>query len=288
MNNTNGCDNKYIQSIHPCFNEQAHNTVGRVHLPVAIHCNIQCNYCGRGITQDKNERRPGLTSKTVNPSEAMERLTTIMKEAETSNLKVVGVAGPAEPLANEETFEVLKLVGEKFPQLIKCVSTNGLNLPQFAGRLYDLNINALTVTVNAPDEEIGAKIYEWVNWEGTVYKGEEGAKILISNQLEGIKKISRLGILIKVNTILLPGINDQGIPAVAQRVKEAGAGLFNIMQLVPANKFSHLKPADCLTMERIRGACEKIIPQFKACKRCRADAVGIPGKGDVKESRLIF
>ena len=30
---------------HPCFNDEAHDSKGRIHLPVAPKCNIQCNFC---------------------------------------------------------------------------------------------------------------------------------------------------------------------------------------------------------------------------------------------------
>ena len=32
---------------HPCFNPDACKSFGRVHLPVAPLCNIQCNFCNR-------------------------------------------------------------------------------------------------------------------------------------------------------------------------------------------------------------------------------------------------
>ncbi len=46
---------------HPCFNESAKGTCGRVHLPVAPECNIKCNYCNRKY-DCVNESRPGVTS----------------------------------------------------------------------------------------------------------------------------------------------------------------------------------------------------------------------------------
>jgi len=36
-------------------------------------------------------------------------------------VKVIGIAGPGEPLANPETFEALRLVHEEFPHLIMCL-----------------------------------------------------------------------------------------------------------------------------------------------------------------------
>jgi len=46
----------HMTSAHPCFNEKAHFSTARIHLPVAPKCNIQCNFCNRKI--DKCEHAP--------------------------------------------------------------------------------------------------------------------------------------------------------------------------------------------------------------------------------------
>ena len=45
---------------HPCFNPDVKGKFGRVHLPVAPKCNIQCGYCNRKY-DCVNESRPGVT-----------------------------------------------------------------------------------------------------------------------------------------------------------------------------------------------------------------------------------
>ena len=54
---------------HPCFSKKASAAYGRVHLPVAPHCNIQCNFCNR-IYDCANENRPGVTGRVQSPDEA--------------------------------------------------------------------------------------------------------------------------------------------------------------------------------------------------------------------------
>lgn len=58
---------------HPCFNKKASASYGRVHLPVAPHCNIQCNFCNR-IYDCANENRPGVTAKVQTPDESVKFL----------------------------------------------------------------------------------------------------------------------------------------------------------------------------------------------------------------------
>ena len=40
-------DREKLTHSHPCFNRIAKKCYGRVHLPIAPNCNIQCNYCNR-------------------------------------------------------------------------------------------------------------------------------------------------------------------------------------------------------------------------------------------------
>jgi nitrogen fixation protein NifB len=193
-------------------------------------------------------------------------------------IKVIGIAGPGDPLANEETFETFKMLDEEFPHLIKCMSTNGLLLPESIDRLNDLGLHSLTVTINALDPEVGAKIYSHINYHGLRYTGVEAARILINNQLQGLKKAARFGMTIKVNTVYIPGVNDTQVPLIGKMVKELGAFVMNVMPLIPQSDFSGVVPPTTEELDLIRTANEKIIGQFKHCRQCRADAVGLIGQ----------
>jgi len=263
----------HITMAHPCFNEKSHFTVGRIHLPVAPKCNIQCNYCTRSI--NKCEYRPGVSACIMSPQEALDRLDKALKETE--NLKVVGIAGPGEALANDSTFETLKLIDEKYPDLIKCLSTNGLMLKERAKELADLGVRTVTVTVNAIDEKIAEKIYSWINLDKSIIKGSEAARKLLDRQWEGILAAKREDMLVKINSVLIPDINLYEIEKIALKGKDYGADLMNLIPLIPLNMFKDLRPPTC---EEISGAREKAgkhLQQFKLCRQCRADAVGIPG-----------
>ena len=114
-----------IPAEHPCFSAQAHFRYGRIHLPVAPRCNIRCGYCDRRY-DCANESRPGVTSEVISPEAALDRVERALRLD--SRLRVAGVAGPGEPLANPATLEILRLVRSRFPGLLLCLSTNGLVL----------------------------------------------------------------------------------------------------------------------------------------------------------------
>jgi nitrogen fixation protein NifB len=106
----------------------------------------------------------------------------------------------------------------------------------------------------------------------------EGAKILIANQFEGLKRAGELGLTIKVNSVLVPGVNDDQLPLIAKRVKELGAFVMNIMPIIPQAELAHIVPPSEERVAQIRKANEGIIGQFAHCKQCRADAIGLIGK----------
>ena len=270
------CDGKKSIHGHPCFGGNRHKN-GRIHLAVAPRCNITCGYCTRRH-DCVNESRPGVTSRILTPEQALETVRGIMaSEAFGSIIKVVGIAGPGDPLANEETFETFRLIDAEFPHLIKCLSTNGLLLPEKIELLHQLDLRSLTITINALDPEVGGKVYNYISYGGKRYSKSEGAKILIANQLAGLERAVEYGIHVKINTVLIPGVNESQVPLIAEKVKELGAFVMNVMPLIPQADFAKVIPPTAIELEQIRGANEKIIGQFRHCQQCRADAVGLIG-----------
>jgi len=213
---------------HPCFSEKACHTFGRCHIPVAPKCNIQCNYCIRDF-DCVNESRPGVTTRVLNPDESMDMVKKVVDNYD--YIKVVGIAGPGEPLANEETFETLRRLHEQYPNVIKCISTNGLLLPEKIDLLQKYDVGNVTVTLNAIDPEIGAKIYQFIDYKGKRYTGIEGAKILLAQQLKGIEEAVKRHMIVKINTVYIPGINEDHIPEIAKKVGEMGVYTFNVIPL---------------------------------------------------------
>jgi nitrogen fixation protein NifB len=260
---------------HPCYSEKACHAFGRCHLPVAPRCNIQCNYCVRDF-DCVNESRPGVTSRVLSPREAVQLVRDVIDKF--TYVKVVGIAGPGEPLANEETFETLRLVQEEFPNLIKCISTNGLLLPEKVDLLADLDVGNVTVTANAVDPEIGSEIYAWVEWKGEKIRGREGAEILIANQLKGVEMAVERNMFVKINCVYIPGINDEHIPKIAKTYGEMGAYTFNVIPLIPQYKFAGITPPTLVEKREMQDRCAEYIKQMRHCQRCRADAIGLLGQ----------
>jgi len=278
-------------SDHPCFGGD-HDKAGRLHLPVAPGCNIKCGFCERKF-DCANESRPWVTSRVLDPQQAVERTRLVKlhmeRDAEKKGggplLKVVGIAGPGDPLANPKTFETFELVKEAFPEMHLCLSTNGLLLTENLDRLVRLGIHSLTVTINALTPQTGAKVYEWIRHNGVRLSGEEGAAILLQRQLDGVRYAAATGMLVKVNHVYIPGVNDHETLDLAVKVRELGATMMNIIPVIPVGMFKDIEPPSETTIEMVRNQAELILSQARHCKQCRADAAGVVGN-DIDLERL--
>jgi nitrogen fixation protein NifB len=263
-----------VQNLHPCFGHAKNR--GRIHLPVCPTCNIECNFCDRKINTYEN--RPGVTGEILSPKEAVDALHRALEIC--PEITVAGIAGPGDTLASDGAIQTFRLIREQYPQLLKCMSTNGLLLDERIQELIDLGIDTLTVTVNAVDPKIQAKIISGIWYHGKRYEGEEAAELLIKNQLAGIRKAAAAGITVKVNTVLIMEINRDHIKDIAKAVSEAGAVMYNIIPLIPQHKFKDYAQPQCADIDGARREAEKYIEVFRHCQHCRADAVGVPGQKD--------
>ena len=273
----------HFTKVHPCFNLDAHpSEVGRIHLPVAPECNVQCNFCIRSF--NKTEFRPGAAFSILSPEEAIRVL---QKAIETCpQIDVVGIAGPGDPLATDHAFKTFNLIDQLYPRFIKCLSTNGLELEKKAKGLADLNVKTVTVSVHAVNPKIAVKIYSHVRIDSKVLSGIEASNYLTRVQLAGIEEAARRGLVVKVNTVLLPGINQNHIETVAERVHDAGASMINIIPLIPQYRLSHVPSPSCEQLKLARNQAERFLPVFRRCQRCRADAAGILGGEDF--TKLLY
>jgi nitrogen fixation protein NifB len=264
---------------HPCFHADARKRTGRIHLPVAPRCNVQCNYCDRKF-DCMNESRPGVTSKLLTPVQAVEYLARAVEKV--SALKVAGIAGPGDPFAcADETLETLRLARERFPEMLLCVASNGLEVAPHADALAELGVSHVTLTINAVNPAIGAKIYAWVRLGRTIYRGVEAAHLLLERQHEAVAALKARGIVVKVNSILIPGVNDEHLPRVAEAMAAEGADIMNCVPLYPVagTVFGEYPEPASGRLHHVRAQLGQWLPQMAHCTRCRADAAGLLGEG---------
>jgi nitrogen fixation protein NifB len=142
------------------------------------------------------------------------------------------------------------------------------------------------------DPAVGAKIYPWIFWDHKRVTGYEAAQILHEQQMLGLEMLTARGVLTKINSVLIPGINDEHLIEVNREVKKRGAFLHNIMPLI-----SEAEHGTCFGLTGQRGptaqelkavqdACMGGANLMRHCRQCRADAVGLLGEDRSDEFTL--
>jgi nitrogen fixation protein NifB len=276
---------------HPCYSAEAHQYYARMHVAVAPACNIQCNYCNRKY-DCANESRPGVTSTLLTPEQALAKVKHVASEIK--QMSVLGIAGPGDPLANpKQTFQTLESVARDCPDIKLCLSTNGLTLLDHVDRIADLNVDHVTITINMIDPEVGEQIYPWVAFRGKRYTGRDAAKVLSERQLEGLAALTERKILAKINSVMIPGINDDHLVEVSRTVKGLGAFLHNVMPLVSAPEhgtvfgLNGVRGPTAQELKALQDRCEgddgAEMNMMRHCRQCRADAVGLLGEDRSEE-----
>ncbi|WP_062429572.1 radical SAM protein, partial [Treponema endosymbiont of Eucomonympha sp.] len=211
----------HIANRHPCFSTETGVSHGRIHLPVSPACNIRCRFCNRQF--NATEYRPGVSAELLKPQDAVALVRRALELC--PEITVAGIAGPGDTLATSHALEAFQLIHREFPELINCLSTNGLLLERYADDIAAAGVRTLTVTVNAVDPSVLKNICAYIVVDGIKYEGIEGAEILIAAQKRGIRKAVSLGLLVKINAVLIPEVNGWHIAEIARTVRELGVGI---------------------------------------------------------------
>jgi nitrogen fixation protein NifB len=110
--------------------------------------------------------------------------------------------------------------------------------------------------------------------------------MLWERQKKSIQALAAKGVIVKINTIYVPGINDTHIEQVAQTVASLGATILNIMPLLPTanTPFGSIKEPERKEVQKARALAAQYLPQMTHCSRCRADAVGLIGEENTQKN----
>ena len=76
--------------------------------------------------------------------------------------------------------------------------------------------------------------------------------------MDGVEKAAKNGMVVKVNSVLIPGLNDEHIVEIAKEVKKRGASLMNVLPLIPLNKMKIYERPGCSMMEKVQKKLKKL------------------------------
>jgi nitrogen fixation protein NifB len=267
---------------HPCYSEEAHHYFARMHVAVAPACNIQCNYCNRKY-DCSNESRPGVVSEKLTPEQAVRKVVAVANEV--PQFSVLGIAGPGDACYDwRKTKATFQEVAARIPDVKLCLSTNGLALPDHVDEIVDMNIDHVTITINMVDPQIGVAIYPWIFWDHRRVTGLEASRILLERQMLGLEMLVARKVLVKVNSVMIPGINDRHLIEVNKVVKAKGAFLHNIMPMISEPEhgthfgLTGVRGPSAAELKELQDKVSGGAKLMRHCRQCRADAVGMLGE----------
>lgn len=153
-------------------------------------CNLACVYCCFGNEDSKENYRSGKNQ----ALEADELLKLIAKLHERLDLSVVRLTG-GEPLLYKELPELVRGIRDLGIHNLK-LTTNGLLLEKMAPALQAAGISSINVSLDAIDPEV----YHLMS-----------RRYDLARTLRGIEAAQRLGMEVKINSVVMKGLNDSQI-----------------------------------------------------------------------------
>jgi len=133
-------------------------------------------------------------------------------------------------------------------------------------------------------------VYSWMRIGKRLRRPHEGAPLLLAAQQEAMQGVKAHGMLLKVNFVLLPGINDGEVDEVARFAAGIGADLFNVLpyQPAPGSVLEHLPSPTGEEVKAAQAVAGAHLRQMTHCARCRADAVGLLARDQSGEYRALL
>ena len=159
-------------------------------------------------------------------------------------------------------------------------------------QIAELGVDHVTITINCMDPDIGSKIYPWIFHDNRRIVGRAASEILIERQQRGLEMLVERGVLVKINSVMIPGINDQHLKEVSRTVKAKGAFLHNVMPLISDPSHGTVfgltgqRGPTNAELEALQDACAGDMSMMRHCRQCRADAVGMLGEDRGEEFSL--
>lgn len=185
-------------------NDQYNRPLRDLRLSLTDKCNFRCDYCMPAEVFGADY--PFLKNKDKLNLHQIELLLSAMKNCGLQKLRLTG----GEPLLRPDIGEIIRIARTLGIEDL-ALTTNGWHLAKKVPELKKAGLHRITVSLDAMDNEIFAQM------NGV---GQSGDRVR-----EGIEAAIAGGFSIKVNMVVIRGVNDQEITKMANYCKEIGATL---------------------------------------------------------------
>jgi len=196
-------------------------------VSVTDRCDLRCIYC-------MSERMRFLPRTELLSIEELDRLCTAFIQRGVRRLRFTG----GEPLVRKGFLDLLHSVrrhlGEGLDEIT--VTTNGVQLAEFAAPLFDAGVRRVNVSVDSIDRETFARI---------------ARRDRLPKVLEGIEAAVAAGLKVKINTVALKHDNAHEIPNLIKWAHARGHDI-TLIETMPLGEIDEDRTDQFLSLTRVR------------------------------------
>lgn len=190
--------------------------VDYLRISVTERCNFRCRYC-----------MPTTPFEWVSHSEILtyEEMFEFVKVCIDEGVKKIRITG-GEPLVRKGTPEFIKMINSYAPSIDLAMTTNGYFLDKFAKELKDSGLKRINISLDT----LNPKKAEYIS-----------QKDILDKVMAGINKALEVGLKVKLNSVILKGINDNEIIDLLEFARKKGAMIRYIEFMENTHAYGELK-----------------------------------------------
>jgi len=163
-------------------------TVSYLRISVTDRCDFRCVYC-------MSENMTFLPKSDILTLEELDRLCSAFVERGVRKLRITG----GEPLVRRNIMSLFRALSRHLDSGALdelTVTTNGSQLPKWAGELYDCGVRRINVSIDTLDADKFKAITRWGRLEQV---------------MDGLRAAKTAGLKVKINAVALKGVNEDEI-----------------------------------------------------------------------------
>ncbi|MBM3944603.1 MAG: GTP 3',8-cyclase MoaA, partial [SAR202 cluster bacterium] len=209
-------------------------------ISVTDRCNFRCTYCMPA--EIFGERYEFLPRKDLLTFEEITRVTRILLRLGGMKLRLTG----GEPLVRNGVEHLVAMLAKLDGANDLTMTTNGYLLPKFAQKLKDVGLERVTVSLDSLDDE--------------VFKMMNGRGFGVLSVLAGIEAAENAGFPpIKINAVVIRGVNDHTVVDTARYFKERGH-IVRFIEYMDVGNLNGWKMDQVVTADEIIAMIDREMP----------------------------
>jgi len=196
----------------PVIRDAYGRPLSNLRISITAECNYRCIFCHIEGEPLEGPLTPGTQGIMLLPEDYY----VIARAAELLGINSFKITG-GEPLIRNDVVEITRSLREGASSSEISMTTNGYLLEKLLGRLVEAGLNRINVSIHSLNREK----YKFIT-------GVDG----LGRVLKGLENINNYNIKLKINSVILKGVNDKEIWSLAELANKKNATL-QLIELHP-------------------------------------------------------